>query len=152
MRPALLLAGVLALAAAMLGGLAPKVEMFPNAPLSATVARAMVRPIGCPFAMPLALVRMSGSTPKCSIPHHFSPVRPHAVWTSSAMNRPPAFFTIGSATWKYSFGGTMKPPTPWIGSAMKAAISPSVVVSISGFKSFAQAMPQSGYVRPMSQR
>ena len=102
--------------------------------------------------MPFALVTMSGSTPNCSMPHHLPPVRPQAVCTSSAMNTPPAFFTMGSATWKYSLGGTMNPPTPWMGSARKAAISPPVVVSMRPLMSLAQAMPQSGYLRSKSQR
>jgi magnesium-transporting ATPase (P-type) len=59
---------------------------------------------------------------------------------------------MGTAISKYSFGGVMKPPTPWMGSTMKAAISPSVVVSISDLRSFAQATPQSGYLSPRSQR
>ena len=35
--------------------------------------------------MPLAAVMMSGSTSQCSMPNHLRPVRPHPVWTSSAM-------------------------------------------------------------------
>src|SRR6266404_7047529 len=141
-----------AAAATMLMGLAPKVEMFANWPLSATASLAIVKPMGWPLAIPFALVRMSGSTPYCCTAHHLPPVRPQAVWTSSAMKRPPWLRAMGTAISKYSLGGVMKPPTPRMGSAMKAAISPSVVVSISDFRSLAQATPQSGYVSPKSQR
>ena len=143
---------IVASEAAMETGEPPKVEICANRACSAMSLRARVRPMGCPLAIPFALVRMSGSTPNCSMPHHLPPVRPQAVCTSSAMNSPPAAFTIGSAIWKYSLGGTMNPPTPMIVSAMKAAISPWVVVSMSGFKSLAQATPQSGYLRSRSQR
>ena len=56
---------------------------------SATSGVAIVQPIGTPLPMPFAEVMMSGSTPQCSMPNHLSPVRPHAVWTSSEINRPP---------------------------------------------------------------
>ena len=68
------------------------------------------------------------------------------------MNSPPAFRAMGTATSKYSLGGVMNPPTPRMGSAMNAAISPSVVVSISDLRSLAQATPQSGYFSPKSHR
>ena len=87
-----------------------------------------VSPIGAPFARPLAPVKMSGVTSHCSMPNHFLPVRPQPVCTSSEMNRPPYFFTILKTILKYSFGGVMNPPAPWIGSAMKAAIEPLVPV------------------------
>ena len=48
------------------------------------------------------------------------------------------------ATHCYGSGGTMKPPTPRIGSAMKAAISPVVEVIINSSMSSAQASPHSG--------
>ncbi len=78
--------------------------------------------------MPFALVIMSGITSHCSMPNHFFPVRPQPVWTSSAMNSAPYFFTILKTILKYSFGGVMNPPTPWIGSAMNAAMFPLVPV------------------------
>ena len=46
----------------------------------------------------------------------------------------------------------MKPPTPWIGSAMKPAIWPVVVVWMSSSMSFAHSTSQLGYVRPKGQR
>ena len=45
-------------------------------------------PSGMPEAMPLAVSRMSGSTPQCSTAHIF-PVRPAPDWISSAMSRMP---------------------------------------------------------------
>ena len=53
---------------------------------------------------------------------------------------------------KYSLGGVMKPPTPWIGSAIIAATSPEVVVSITLRTSSAHATPQLGYSRRSGQR
>ncbi len=53
---------------------------------------------------------------------------------------------------KYSGGGVMKPPTPWIGSARNPAMRPVVVVRISSSMSFAHAMPHDGYVRWSGQR
>jgi hypothetical protein len=38
------------------------------------------------------------------------------------MKTPPYFFTIATAISKYSGGGVMNPPTPWIGSARNPAI------------------------------
>ena len=53
-----------------------------------TESRAMKAPIGMPEAIPLAVVRMSGSTPVCSIAHH-APVSPIPDWISSATRRMP---------------------------------------------------------------
>src|SRR3954467_9089390 len=75
--------------AAMETGEPPKVEICAKRPASAMGAFAMVRPIGWPFAMPFALVRMSGSAPNCWTPHHLPPLRPHAVSTSPALHGPP---------------------------------------------------------------
>ena len=46
------------------------------------------------------------------------------VCTSSAIKMPPYFRTISVTILKYSFGGVMNPPTPWIGSAISAATLP----------------------------
>jgi hypothetical protein len=94
----------------------------------------------------------SGCTPYPSIPQKASPVRPNPVWTSSAMNGIPNSSRISLTIPKYSGGGVMNPPTPWIGSAIIAAGSPVVVVSMTFRTSSAQATPQSGYERPSGQR
>ena len=130
--------------AAVATGLPPKVEMVRPLKASATSARAIVTPIGMPLASPLALVMMSGVTPQCSMPNHFEPVRPQAVCTSSLMNSPPCRRTISATMGKYSGGGVMNPPTPWIGSAITAATLPEVEVLINSSKSVAQRTPQSG--------
>jgi hypothetical protein len=95
---------------------------------------------------------MSGSTSQCSIPNHPLPVRPHPVCTSSEMKSPPYFFTMENAILKYSFGGTINPPTPWIGSAIIPAIAPEVEVSITASMSFAHATSHDGYVLPSGHR
>ena len=51
------------------------------------------------------------------------------------ISSPPAARTSGRIRLKYSAGAGAKPPTPWIGSAMKAAILPSVVVARKSSKS-----------------
>jgi len=64
------------------------------------------------------------------------------------MNTPPYFLTMSATIGKYSFGGVMKPPTPWIGSAMNPAMRPDVVVRITSSTSCAQRTPQEGYESP----
>ena len=135
---------MVARAATAVTGLPPNVEIVMPLKASATSGVAMVKPTGVPLAMPLALVMMSGSTSQCSIPNHFLPVRPKPVCTSSEMNRPPYFLTMLNTILKYSLGGVMKPPAPWIGSARKAAIEPEVAVRITSSTSFAHATPQPG--------
>ena len=78
------------------------------------------------------------------MPNQWEPVRPKPVCTSSQMKTPPYCFAISVTMPKYSSGGVMKPPTPWMGSAMKAAILPLVVVRITSSTSWAQATPHSG--------
>ncbi len=68
------------------------------------------------------------------------------------MNSPPYFLTMPWTISKYSLGGVMKPPTPWIGSAMKAASRPDVDVRIISSMSRAQRTLQLGYVAPRGQR
>ena len=107
-----------AMPAVALIGLPPKVEMFPPFHESAMGVVASVALSGKPLAMPLAIVMMSGSTPAwCSMPHILPPVRPNPVCTSSQMNTPPYLRTMSTAVLKYPSGASMKPPTPWIGSA-----------------------------------
>ena len=143
---------MVARAATLVTGLPPNVEICRPLKLSAISGRVMVTPIGVPLARPLALVMMSGTTSQCSMPNHFLPVRPQPVCTSSEMNRPSYFLTMLKTILKYSGGGVMKPPTPWMGSAMNAPMLPEVVVWITFSTSFAQATPQSGYVSPNGQR
>ena len=53
----------------------------------------------CPLAMPLAVSRMSGSTPQCSIAH-ILPVRPAPDWISSATSRMPCLSQIPRRPWQ----------------------------------------------------
>jgi hypothetical protein len=89
-----------ALAAAVESGLPPYVEMLPTCQESATGTVASVAPRGSPFAMPFAIVMMSGSTFECWMPHMCLPVRPKPVCTSSAMKRPPYLRTMATAVSK----------------------------------------------------
>ena len=49
---------------------------------------------------------------------------------------------------KNSLGGVMNPPTPWMGSAMSAAMRPFVVVWIISSMSCAHFTSHDGYVKP----
>ena len=60
------------------------------------------------------------------------------------MKTPPYFRMIPTAASKYSGGGVMNPPTPWIGSARKAEMRPVVVVRMMSSMSFAHAIPHDG--------
>ena len=135
---------MVARAAALVTGLPPKVERESPLTLSAISGRVMVPPTGTPLAMPLAKVMMSGSTSHCSMPNILPPVRPHPVWTSSQMNRPPYLRTMPATSLKYSLGGVMNPPTPWIGSAMNAASFPEVAVWMAPSRSLAHLRSQLG--------
>ena len=130
-------------ALAIVTGFPPKVEKVDPTNASAISVVAIVHPMGEPFAIPLAKVMISGSTPQCSMPHHLSPVRPQPVCISSAMKTPPASRTIGTIRSKYVFGGVTKPPTPWMGSARNAAIRPLVVVAIVSSRSCTQSSTNS---------
>ena len=143
---------MVASAAALVTGLPPKVERDSPLTLSAISGRVMVPPMGTPLAMPLAKVMTSGSTSHCSMPNILPPVRPQPVCTSSQMNRPPYLCTMSATSRKYSLGGVMKPPTPWMGSAMKAATLPDVAVWMAPSRSLAHLRSQLGYVSPNGQR
>ncbi len=93
-------------AAAQQTGLPPKVE--PCEPLSQVLmdSRAMIAPIGMPEPRPLAVSRMSGSTPSCSQAHIF-PVRPTPHWTSSATSRMPCRSQSSRRSRSQPAGGTM---------------------------------------------
>src|ERR1700744_6883 len=135
---------ITARAATLVTGLPPKVQMVGGVYASAISALSTVRPTGCPLPSDLAAVIMSGSTSQCSIPNHFLPVRPQPVCTSSEMKSPPYCFTILKTILKYSLGGVMNPPTPWMGSAIIPAIRPDVEVWMTCSTSLAQATPQEG--------
>src|SRR6266508_3659890 len=126
-------------------GLPPNVEIELDRSESTMSARPTTAPMAIPFPSPLAHTIASGRTPKDSMPQNDSPVRPNPVWTSSAMNGMPHSSRIRFTIGKYSGGGVTNPPTPWIGSAIMAAGSPVVVVSMTFWRSSAQATPQSGY-------
>ena len=85
-------------------------------------ARATTPPIDRPLPMPLAKVSMSGVAPPwaCACqPQKCSPVRPQPVCTSSVIHRMPcSSSTLRNAPSSPS-GGAVKPPTPWIGSAIR---------------------------------
>ena len=87
-----------------------------------TSCRPVMPEMGKPAPSALAVVMMSGATPQCSMANHL-PVRPMPVWISSPMSRMPCFSQMALILPMYSGGGTMKPPSPWIGSAMTAATS-----------------------------
>ena len=75
-------------AAAQATGLPPKVEACAPGGQVIRSARATVAPSGMPLAIPLATVKMSGTTPKCSAAH-ILPVRPMPLCTSSKTSRMP---------------------------------------------------------------
>ena len=70
--------------------------------------------------MPLAVVTMSGTTPSCSQANQ-SPVRQNPVWISSAMNTIPCSRQNSASPGRNPSGGTTNPPSPWIGSMIRAA-------------------------------
>ena len=73
-----------------------------------------------PPAMPLAVVMRSGTTPSSSQANQ-SPLRQKPLCTSSAMNRMPLSRHHCASAGRKPRGGTMNPPSPWIGSMMTAA-------------------------------
>ena len=79
-------------------------------------------PIGMPEPSPLAVSRMSGSTPSCSQAHIF-PVRPTPHCTSSATSRMPCRSQSSRRSRSHPAGGTMYPPSPCTGSTKMAATS-----------------------------
>ena len=107
----------------MVTGEPPKVEMELLSRQFMTSARATTPPMDMPLPMPLAKVRMSGgplSAWACQ-PQKWSPVRPQPVCTSSVIHRMPCRSrTSRNAAYRPS-GGEVNPPTPWMGSAIRAA-------------------------------
>ena len=100
--------------------------------------------------MPLAVVTRSGTTPSCSQANQ-SPVRQKPDWISSAMNTMPCSRQNSASPGRKPSGGTMNPPSPWIGSMMTAATLDSPTwVWISDLTTFsASALHASG---PSGQR
>ena len=136
-------------AAAQASGSPPYV---PPRPLVCGASMISARPVtadsGRPSAMPLAMQIRSGSMPSCS-QANMAPVRAIPVWTSSAMNTTLFARHQRSNAGRNPSAGTMKPPSPWMGSMMiaarlsaptclemmsmarRAANSPSVAISLS---------------------
>lgn len=79
--------------------------------------------MGLPFAKPLAESGYQVPLHTDGEPVTAGPALP--VCTSSLMKTPPWMRTIRDDL-KYSWGGVMKPPTLWIGSAMNPATLPQV--------------------------
>ncbi len=79
---------MVASAAATATGFPPKVDACEPGGQSMMSARAIMALSGSPLAMPFALVKISGATPKCSA-DHILPVRPMPHCTSSKMSRIP---------------------------------------------------------------
>ncbi len=100
--------------------------------------------------MPLAVVIRSGTTPSCSQANQ-SPVRQKPLWISSAMNRIPCCAHQSAIRLRYPAGGTMKPPSPWIGSMSTAAVfcSPTWVCTCETNAANASSAQRSG---PVGQR
>src|SRR5699024_1820934 len=73
-----------------------------------------------PPAIPFARVIRSGSIPSASEANQL-PVRTKPVWTSSAMNSTSLALHHSTTLASKPSAGTMKPPSPWIGSMMTGA-------------------------------
>ncbi len=113
----------------MVSGDPPNVEIELAPSESMMDAGAITPPIDSPLPTPLANVTMSGvrsaSAPRCaSQPQKCSPVRPQPVCTSSEIHRMPCSRSTSANAPSSPSGPDVNPPTPWIGSAMKAAMSP----------------------------
>ena len=83
-------------------------------------ARPVTALIGRPPPRDFALVIRSGTTPSSSIANQ-RPARPMPLWTSSAMNTIPCSEQNSARPFTKPSAGTMKPPSPWIGSRITAA-------------------------------
>ncbi len=70
--------------------------------------------------MPFAVVIRSGVIPNRSLAN-ISPVRANPVWISSAMKTTSFAVHHSTMAGRNPSAGTMKPPSPWIGSMMTAA-------------------------------
>ena len=99
---------------------------------SMSSARPVTAASGSPPAMPLAVVIRSGTTPSCSQANQ-APVRQKPVWISSAISSAPLSLHQAAMAGRKPSAGTMKPPSPWIGSISTAATlsAPTWVVMMS---------------------
>ena len=118
-------------AAAHATGLPPYV---PPRPPTCTASMISARPVtaasGSPPAMPLAVVIRSGTTASWSQANQ-SPVRQKPVWISSATKTIPLARANSTSSGRNPSAGTMKPPSPAIGSMMIAAtLSAPISLSI----------------------
>ena len=95
----------------------------PTEPRRHRVARPPA-PAGKPPASPLAVVSRSGVTPQACAANGW-PVRPMPHCTSSRISRAPAARVSSRAAARYSAPRPTAPASPWIGSAISAATSPS---------------------------
>jgi len=104
--------------------LPPQVELMRDETVNTFSASSMIRsfdakPHTCVF---LPKQNMSGSMPKCWNAHIF-PVMPTPACTSSKINS----ISFSSHSWRMARKNSgrkwLSPPSPWIGSMMKAAIS-----------------------------
>ena len=84
-------------------------------------ARPVTALIGSPPPIDFAVVTRSGTTPSSSIAYQ-RPARPIADWISSAMNTIPCSAQNSLIPATKPGEGTMKPPSPWIGSMITAAM------------------------------
>ena len=106
-------------------------------------ARPVIADSGRPPAMPLAVAMMSGTTPSSS-QANMAPVRANPVCTSSAMNTTPLTRAHSTRAGRNPFAGTMKPPSPWIGSMrMAARLSAPICFSIIAMARSAASAPVS---------
>ena len=85
-----------------------------------TSARPVTAESGRPPAMPFALTTRSGTTPSCSTANQV-PVRPKPDCTSSATKITSLARHHSASAARNPGAGTMKPPSPWIGSITIAA-------------------------------
>ena len=106
-------------------------------------ARPVTADSGSPPAMPLAVQIRSGSMPSCS-QANIAPVRANPVCTSSAMNTTLFLRHQSSSAGRKPSAGTMKPPSPWMGSMITAArLSAPTCLSITSIARLAASSPES---------
>ena len=112
---------IAASAAAQEIGLPPNVPPSPPATGASMIsARPVSAASGRPPPSAFAVVTRSGTIPSCSLANQ-APVRQKPVCTSSAMNTTPCSAHQSESSFRKPGAGTMKPPSPWIGSTRTAA-------------------------------